>query len=233
MIKRLYRRAYARLRPPNPHCSWMHTFSQEGEDVLLDRVFENKPTGFYVDVGAHHPTRFSNTYSSYLRGWNGINIDPRPGMATEFADLRPRDINLEFGIGTSAGMLDYYMFNEPALNTFDRAVADQRNGLRSYRLVDTKKVPVRPLAEVLKSYLPPSQKIDFLTVDVEGLDLEVLKSNDWSAFQPRLVLAEDPSAISMELAINCPLTLYMAGLGYEFFAKTFCTMFFRRRDPNV
>ena len=70
-------------------------YSQEGEDLILHRVFENQNTGFYVDVGAHHPVRFSNTYFFYLRGWSGINIDAAPGSIRKFAWKRRRDLNLE------------------------------------------------------------------------------------------------------------------------------------------
>ena len=71
------------------------SYSQEGEDMLLDRFLEDRSVGFYVDVGAHHPKRFSNTYRLYCRGWRGLNIDANPGSMTLFQKLRPRDINVE------------------------------------------------------------------------------------------------------------------------------------------
>lgn len=76
----------------------LQTYSQEGEDAILRRLFELTDKGFYIDIGAHHPQRFSNTYFFYLKGWNGINIEPRPGSSQLFNELRPRDINLELGI---------------------------------------------------------------------------------------------------------------------------------------
>jgi hypothetical protein len=59
-------------------------YSQEGEDLIASRLFPNQSTGFYVDIGAHHPTRFSNTYLLYTKGWRGINIDPLPGSKELF-----------------------------------------------------------------------------------------------------------------------------------------------------
>ena len=76
----------------------LKSYSQEGEDMILKRFFEGKQRGFYVDVGSHHPKRFSNTYFFYKTGWRGINIDPMPGSMKLFDKIRTRDINLECGI---------------------------------------------------------------------------------------------------------------------------------------
>jgi len=110
----------------------LKSYSQEGEDLILLRIFEKKRIGFYVDVGAHHPFRFSNTYRFYLRGWRGINIDPMPGSMRLFNKFRKRDINLELAVGENEDTLIYYMFNEPALNTFDEGLAKTRDGKNGY-----------------------------------------------------------------------------------------------------
>lgn len=82
------------------------SYAQEGEDLLLRRIFEHKHNGFYVDIGAHHPFRFSNTYLLYKRGWRGINVDAMPGSIKLFAKFRPRDVNLECGVGLGGGAID-------------------------------------------------------------------------------------------------------------------------------
>ncbi|MFM6346540.1 MAG: hypothetical protein ACKPFK_15520, partial [Dolichospermum sp.] len=89
------------------------SYSQEGEDLILARFFEKEKNGFYVDIGAHHPQRFSNTYYFYLKGWSGINIDAMPGSMKIFDDLRPLDINLEIPISDKSEILTYYEFDEP------------------------------------------------------------------------------------------------------------------------
>lgn len=134
------------------------SFSQEGEDGVLQRLFERKPEGFYVDVGSHHPQRFSNTYRFYLRGWNGINIDPLPGSKARFDALRQRDINLELVISDSTGELTYYSFEEPALNTFDPKVAASRDS----RLISEDRIQVCRLSDVLDRHLPPQSEDRFL-----------------------------------------------------------------------
>jgi FkbM family methyltransferase len=198
------------------------SFSQEGEDGILHRIFEKKKRGFYVDVGSHHPQRFSNTYKFYLRGWNGINIDPLPGTKTRFDALRKRDINLELGISDSAGELAYYSFKEPALNTFDPIVAASRDS----PLISKDLIQVFRLSDILDRHLGLTQKIDFLTIDVEGLDLQVLRSNDWTRYRPSYVLAEALGMRDINEALNSELCEYMTSNGYSFFAKCVNTVFF-------
>src|SRR3954464_9023248 len=90
-------------------------YSSEGEDLILKRIFDRKTNGVYIDVGAHHPFRVSNTYLFYKRNWTGINIDPMPGSQAIFNRYRPQDINLEMGVSATRQYLTYYIFNEPAL----------------------------------------------------------------------------------------------------------------------
>src|SRR6187431_556967 len=103
----------------------LKSYSQEGEDLILNRILEKKTCGFYVDVGAHHPKRFSNTYLFYQKGWRGINIDAMPGSMAEFRNFRPRDINIEAAVG-AAKEIPFYVFDEKALNTFDSNLAEER-----------------------------------------------------------------------------------------------------------
>jgi FkbM family methyltransferase len=202
------------------------SYAQEGEDMVLARVFSAKDKGFYVDVGAHHPMRFSNTYSFYKQGWRGINIEPNPDSFKLFARHRPRDINLNYGIANGEGKLKYYMFDESALNTFDSEVLKNRILNTPYKHTNTIHVDVMPLACVLEKYLPNDVKIDFLSIDVEGLDLEVLKSNDWQSYRPSWVLVEQLSLNDIE-NLDFEIHHFMKSIGYILFAKTFNTLFYK------
>ncbi|MFM9973057.1 MAG: FkbM family methyltransferase, partial [Beijerinckiaceae bacterium] len=82
--------------------------------MILRRMFAGKTDGFYVDVGAHHPFRFSNTCALYQSGWRGINIDADPALIAAFRRHRGRDINLSLGISDVPGTLAFHVFNEPA-----------------------------------------------------------------------------------------------------------------------
>lgn len=206
------------------------SFSQEGEDIILSRLFDLKQgPGFYVDVGAHHPQRFSNTYGFYLRGWRGINIDPLPGSMELFKQIRPKDINIELGISDNSGKLTYYQFNEPALNTFDSNIAEKRDGSNGYRIITTSQIATRRLSDVLHEYLPAGQKIDFLTVDAEGYDLKVLASNDWEKYRPDYILVEEFSNNKMDEILSTPLVEFLRLQGYELISKAFLTLIFLRQ----
>lgn len=223
-LKRRIRAAAAETRPIDKLFFREISYSQEGEDRLLLRYFNHKPDGFYVDVGAHHPLRFSNTQIFYEMGWRGINIDALPGSMGRFRRRRPRDFNVEVGVGEEPGVAKFYVFNEPGVNTFNAEVAAKQNRppWRIERVID---VPVRPLREIVAELLPVGRTIDFLTIDVEGKDLEVLRSNDWDRFRPQVVLAESVGKDLTGLDSD-PTALYLGSLGYVPYAKTVNTFFF-------
>jgi len=212
---------------------WMNpSWSQEGEDQILRRIFEKKSEGFYIDVGAHHPRRFSNTYLFYIQGWRGLNIDAMPGSMNSFNKDRPRDINIEIGIGLSECELDYYVFNETALNGFSNELSGARHDPNSeYQIKEVIKVNVRPLSWVLGSNLPAGQSIDFMSIDVEGLDFEVLKSNDWTKYRPKIVLAEILCSSLYDIEQSSVGRL-MTDVGYEIYAKCVNTIFFKAVDQR-
>lgn len=202
------------------------SWSQEGEDLVLQRIFEQKKIGFYVDVGAHHPKRFSNTYLFYRRGWSGINIDAMPGSMSLFKKMRPRDVNLEMGVAEANDSLDYYVFNESALNGFSKELSQERSkGNNPYYVKDVIKVKVFPLAQILDDY-HQGQEIDFLSVDVEGLDLQVLRSNNWEKYRPKYVLAELLQS-SLYNLWNHEVSLFMKKNYYDIYAKQVNTVIFR------
>lgn len=169
------------------------SYSQEGEDSVLDRIMNQQENGFYVDVGAHHPVRFSNTYRFYQKGWCGINIDPLPASSELFDVMRPRDINLEVAISTRAetqSMATYLMFNEPAYNSlsFDK-IADiaQIEGVTLEQKID---VPIRTLNSVLEEHAQQVDKIDFINIDVELAEIEVLESINLERWHPEFIVIE-------------------------------------------
>jgi len=200
-------------------------YSQEGEDVLLNRIFDSKRSGFFVDVGAHHPMRFSNTYFFYRRGWRGVNIDAMPGSMLSFERLRPEDVNIECGVGETAGELVFYRFQDGALNTFDLNIAQFRQNEGEFA-TGTTQVSVKRLEDILADYLPSGRKVDFLSVDTEGFDFGVLKSNNWTRYRPEIVLVEMFES-SVDSTLRHPVSEYMAANRYELIAKTLNTAFFR------
>jgi len=184
------------------------SYSQEGEDLILNRIFESQEDGFYIDIGAHHPKRFSNTYLFYKKGWKGINIDAMPGSMKLFNFLRPRDVNIETPISNNSEELTYYIFNDPALNGFSKELSEERNKL-------------------LTENLDKDQIIDFMTIDVEGMELEVIKSNDWKNFCPKVLIIEILKNDS-ENRIYDEIYGFLKDKNYQFFGRTYNSVFFKK-----
>jgi FkbM family methyltransferase len=140
-----------------------------------------------------------------------------------FRQHRPSDIDICVGVSETAGNLSFHLFNEPALNTFDADLARERGRLLGYRLLEIRDVPVRRLDDLLAEYLPPGQHIDFLSIDVEGLDLSVLRSGDWKRFRPSILLVEaherTVSAIERD-----PINIFAVAAGYRLISRTLNTL---------
>ena len=204
------------------------SYAQHGEDILVKSHFEMKKNGFFIDVGAHHPFRFSNTFIFYKRKWRGINIDAKPGTKKLFDFFRPRDINLELGVASVESNLTYYMFDEPALNGFAKELAQSRNSKtkEGYHIIDSKDIPVYRLDKILDEHLPANTQIDFLSVDVEGLDLDVLSSNNWSKYRPTIVIAEDLD-INLEKLDDSEIYRFLHSVNYSLVGKTLNSLIFK------
>jgi hypothetical protein len=104
---------------------------------------------------------------------------------THFKITRPRDINLEIPVSDKEEVLPFYIFNEPALNTFSKQVADERSAKPEYHIEKVVNIKTQTLERILKANLPNGQAIDFLTIDAEGFDFNILRSNNWELYRPK------------------------------------------------
>lgn len=206
------------------------SFSQEGEDLILRRLIGSKRKGFYIDVGAHHPKLFSNTYFFYKRGWRGINIDAAPGSMSPFRLYRPRDINIESAVSSRTKPITFTIFNEPALNTFNPS-SQLKGKTVEYTTCKNIELTPRTLSEILEEHLPINQEIDFLSIDVEEEDIYVLKSNDWEKFRPAFLLVED-RRFDIENLMQSQIFIFLKSKQYVFKAKTLNTLIFQRLDVD-
>jgi FkbM family methyltransferase len=200
------------------------SYSQEGEDMVLQRIFGDRPGGFYVDIGAYHPIRYSNTYFFYKKGWRGINIDPNPNTHGLFEKTRPDDTNILTAIFPNREERTYFMFRETAYNTLDSEKA--REYKAHTELLSEIQVDCIPLSIILQRNVPENQKIDFFSIDVEGLDFEVLKSNDWEKFRPEIIIVEQFGIFLNDIK-SSEIAIYLDNLGYLPIAKTVNSVFYK------
>ena len=159
------------------------SYAQFGEDLIVSRLLREK-TGFYVDIGAHHPIMYSTTALLHARGWRGINVDADPTAIEAFNEYRPNDINLHVGVGAAEAEMDFHLLGAGKINTFDPNLARQRADRGTHGVI---KVKVRTLASILAEYMPPDTEIDYLNIDCEGLDDAVVERI--VALRPDVVLA--------------------------------------------
>lgn len=166
----------------------MISFAQNAEDVLLRRLFPDARQGFYVDIGASHPIRHSVTKHFYDRGWRGVNVEPVPTSFAELAADRTRDLNLNLAVSDHAGRM---VLHEPpaslgmATLSLPFAAGLVQHGFEYLR----RDVEVTTLADLCADHVGSTQ-IDFLKIDVEGHEREVIAAADWRRWRPRAVVIE-------------------------------------------
>ncbi len=162
------------------------SYAQNFEDIYLDWLLGGKKDGFYVDVGASHPVVDSVTKYFYDRGWSGLNLEPIKHHYEALQKQRPRDITVNVGVANEKSTLTFREYpGGDGLSTFSKSMQQEYVGERKHKEY---KVSVRPLADILEEY--NIGEIDFLKVDVEGFEYDVLNSNDWKRFKPKVVIIE-------------------------------------------
>lgn len=171
------------------------SYAQNMEDVMLWRALQHVKKGFYVDVGAAWPDTDSVTKLFYLNDWSGINIEPNPDFYTQLCQQRFRDINIKSAISSRRqGSVELNLFPDTGLSTLNSGVA-KGHVEGNFKCVKVK-VSTSTLAEVLHANLPAGQEIHFLKIDVEGLEAEVIESNDWSVYRPWIIVVESTLPLS-------------------------------------
>lgn len=161
------------------------SYAQDYEDLLIEKII-NKNKGVYLEIGAYHPSRLSNTYRFYKKGWQGIVVEPNPDVNNLFVSVRPNDQYFNVGIGYKNGILEYYKYDIPALNTFspEQVEINSRNGFVHNK---KQKIKIVKIGDFLK--INVRQKIDFLSLDVEGWDKVILENWNWEV-KPKVICVE-------------------------------------------
>jgi FkbM family methyltransferase len=163
------------------------SYTQNLEDYHLSLAFAGQEEGFYIDVGAGHPVADNVSMWFYERGWRGIVAEPQPELAQLYSRLRPRDIVHAGLIGREKGEVEFYHVDR--LHGFSTTVKKHAEGAKAFGAeFSTLLLPVVTLSELCESR--GVTKIDFLKIDVEGAEADVLFGNDWSRVRPKIVVAE-------------------------------------------
>ena len=166
------------------------SFSQCGEDLIVDYIFKLRDIGMpsYIDIGAHDPYYLNNTAIFYQRGCRGINIEANPHLMENFDQNRAEDLNINIGISDQEGELDFYIMKDNTLSTFSKSEYDFmiENGKD---LLQIEKIRLTTIKAILEKYCKGIFP-DFLSLDVEGMDLRIIQSIDFSRSSPKVICVE-------------------------------------------
>ncbi len=209
--------------------------SQAGEDQLIRYLFYSclniqRPT--YLDIGANHPFTCNNTYYFYARGSKGVCMEPDPAFSALLKKYRKRDTILEAGVGlTNTAAADLYVFAEPysGWNTFSAAEAAIRVKESGVQYSSVIKVPLININEVIDRYF--DQCPNLISLDVEGLDLDILQSIDFERHRPEVICVETItfSVTNREEKVT-DIPAFLHSKGYFTFGDTHVNTIFCRTD---
>ncbi len=165
----------------------MISYAQNAEDVVLRRLFPAEHRGFYIDIGANNPLEDTVTRYFYEQGWRGINIEPGE-IFHELTVHRPRDVNLNLGLSNSIGDKTFYDFTDyPGSSTYNAFEAEVHRRDHGFRCVE-RSMRVTTLKDVCQQHV--ACPIDFISIDVEGHEREVLEGGDWRRYRPLAIVLE-------------------------------------------
>ena len=189
-------------------------YADNGEDVIIQSLFNHKKDGFYIDVGCYHPIRASLTHLLHQKGWKGVNIDISEDTINLFKIARPNDKNINVGISNKEGE-DYY---------YQSGHINQANSFKVYENTKKVKIKISTLDKVIKKL--EIKKIDFLNIDAEYKDFEALQGIGLESIRPTLITIEDADRYDMADVIISDIYKYLINKNYFLFSRTVCTSFY-------
>lgn len=198
------------------------SYSQCGEDMILDFLLENlkisQPN--YLDIGTNEPKNFNNTYFFYkFRNGKGVLIEPNPALSTKIKSVRSRDVFYNCGIGFNniEGFADYYLMDWHAFNTFSKEIAQETQTFYKGKnnIVKVEKIKLIGINQILEKHF--SKGLDLLSIDVEGLDLAILKSLDFNKYKPKIICVETKV---VDIKNSPEINVFLIGKGYKLHSQT-------------
>ena len=163
------------------------SYSYGGIDSLIFNIFKNQKNGFYLDIGCGHPIKNNNTYLLNKKGWSGINIDLDEENIDLFNSYRKKDVNLTTAVSDKEGETDLYFYHKKsALNTISKENAD----FQKAKVSAIKRIKTQTINKIIENTPFKDRKIDFLSIDVEGSELAILKNFDFTKYSPKVIVVE-------------------------------------------
>ena len=209
-----------------------NTYAQAGEDRVLSFLFDTLGIyhPFYIDIGANKPDWSSNTYLFYLKGAKGISIEPDKILFDKFKVARPNDICLNMAVGFDGKTeADFFVFDEPSLNTLSEEEAISRNKIGEFKVVEKIKVTVIRVEQIIEEYCPKLP--DFISLDVEGIDFDILKSFDFENYPvPVWVVETIDYSPNPQKVKNYEVIEYMKTKGYFVYGDTYINTIFVNKN---
>lgn len=210
------------------------SFSQAGEDQVMRYLFGllkiTNPT--YLDIGTNHPYIGNNTFYFYIRGAKGVCVEPDPSFYSLIKRNRSRDVVIQAGVSTgSADRAELYVFPHPysGWNTFLKEEAEKRVKETGVNIKKTEVVPLLHINDVIRKYFRPCPNL--ISIDVEGLDLAILKSIDFQSYRPEVMCVESVTfSMKNEETKVSEITDFLHSTGYFLFADTHINSIFCRSD---
>ena len=208
-------------------CMRRGSFAQYGEDVFVWDYFKGKTPGTYLDIGANHPFKISNTYLLYRRGWRGVTVEPIPRLWLKHKKWRPHDIHLNCAASDQAGSLTFVELTPGVLSTFDESLANEEIRSGHARLVKKYDIGVMTVDELCDQYFR-GEAVDFLSIDTEGFDIQVLRGMKLVTQRPRLIVVE--TAAAGRGSNHAEIDDFLRQHGYRSIKKLGCNTFYETKS---
>ena len=215
------------------------SYAQSGEDIIVDYLLRgvlriDRPT--YLDVGAHDAKHLSNTYLFYRMGLSGVCVETNPVLCSRIKRARPRDKCLNVGVGIDRrSEADFYVMQPATLSTFSREFVDQALTNPKYELKRTVRIPLIRLHDIIEEHFDRCP--EFVSIDVEGLDLDIVRGFDFERYRPQVICIESVTHVSEEKIDG--IFQRMSDVDYIVYGDTFINTIFveksvwdRRKEGN-
>lgn len=212
-----------------------YTYAQFAEDILIDTLFTrlNIKQPSYLDIGANRPKGGSNTYFFYLKGSVGVCVEPDINLYNKIKSARPKDVALNAGVGIGdVKEATFYYFPEPytGWNTFSGEDADLKRAQTGIAYKNDRVIPFININDIIEQYFKPAP--DFISIDVEGLDLDILRTLDFERFAPKVLCVETMQFVNGNVLgqQNKEITAFLENKGYIVYATTYINSIFVKKE---